>query len=236
MLNNLILTGGWAHDFADSSRTLGEVLSPVAMNTIVDDTSSAVPLLAAGDFDVLTIYACWFTMTDARYTDDQRAQWARTTPTAFRDAVTRHLDSGRGLCVLHTGLLCFTDWPEWPALVGGDWTWGRSWHPAPATMRVDRCPDASGHPVVAAIDGFDLVDERYCDIDARADSTVLMASGGPEGEFPTMWVCESSLGRRAYSSLGHDRLSLTEPAHARLVRRLLVWAGGGDAATVSCLA
>jgi type 1 glutamine amidotransferase len=103
-------------------------------------------------------------------------------------------------------------------------------------MRVDRCPDADAHPVVAGIGGVEVFDERYCDIDARPASSVLMSSGGPEGEFPTVWVCDSSAGRRAYSSLGHDRVSLTEPTHAQLVRRLLVWAGGGDAATVSRLA
>lgn len=236
MLKNLVLTGGWAHDFTSSSAVLAEVLSPVAKSTIVDDMSEAARQLDTAQFEVLTVYACWFTMTDARYTAEQRAQWARTTPSDFRDAVARHLGAGRGLCVLHTGLLCFTDWEDWPRIVGGDWTWGRSWHPAPATMRVDRCPDAGAHPVVAGIEGVEVFDERYCDIDARLGSSVLMSSGGPEGEFPTVWVCDSSAGRRAYSSLGHDRVSLTEPTHAQLVRRLLVWAGGGDAATVSRLA
>lgn len=236
MLNNLILTGGWAHDFPSSSAVLAEVLSPVATSAVVDDMSAAARRLNSGEFDVLTVYACWFTMTDARYNDEQRAQWARTTPADFREAVAGHLGAGRGVCVLHTGLLCFTDWQDWPRIVGGDWTWGRSWHPAPAAMRADRRPDAVDHPVVAGIDGLDVFDERYCDIDARPDSTVLMSSGGPEGEFPTVWVCDSEAGRRAYSSLGHDRVSLTEPTHARLVRRLLTWVGGGDAATVSRLA
>lgn len=236
MLNNLVLTGGWAHDFASSSAVLADVLSSVATSTIVDDMSAAARQLDTGQFDVLTVYACWFTMTDARYTDEQRAQWARTTPGEFREAVAGHLGAGRGLCVLHTGLLCFTDWEEWPGIVGGDWTWGRSWHPAPAALRAARRPDAVDHPVVAEIEGLEVFDERYCDIDARPDSTVLMSSGGPEGEFPTVWVRDSKVGRRAYSSLGHDRVSLTEPTHARLVRRLLAWVGGGDAATVSRLA
>lgn len=236
MLKNLVLTGGWAHDFSSSSAVLAEVLSPVATSVVVDDMSEVARQLNTGSFDVLTVYACWFTMTDARYTNEQRAEWARTTPRDFRDAVVQHLDSGRGLCVLHTGLLCFTDWEDWSGIVGGDWTWGRSWHPAPATMRVGRHPDAAGHPVVAGIDGLEVFDERYCDIDARPGSSVLMSSGGPEGEFPTVWVRDSDGGRRAYSSLGHDRISLTEPTHARLIRRLLTWAGGGDAATVSRLA
>lgn len=236
MLRNLILTGGWAHDFASSAVVLADELSSVATSTIIEDMSEAAHQLNSGQFDVLTVYACWFTMTDARYTEEQRAQWARTTPGEFREAVNRHLDAGRGLCVLHTGLLCFTDWPDWPNIVGGDWTWGRSWHPAPALMRVDRCADAGGHPVVAGMDGLEVFDERYCDIDAHPDATVLMTSGGPEGTFPTVWVRDSDVGRRAYSSLGHDRVSLTEPTHSRLVRRLLVWVGGGDAATVSRLA
>lgn len=233
---NLILTGGWAHDFASSSLVLADVLAPIATSTIVDDMDDAACQLDSGRFDVLTVYACWFTMTDARYNDEQRAQWARTTPGSFREAVAHHLGAGRGLCVLHTGLLCFTDWEEWPELVGGDWTWGRSWHPAPAPMRADRRPGAVHHPVVDGMDRIEVFDERYCEIDARPDSNVLMSSNGPEGEFPTVWVRDGGGGRRAYSSLGHDRVSLTEPTHARLVRRLLAWVGGGDAAMVSRLA
>lgn len=236
MPNNLILTGGWAHDFASSSSVLADVLAPVATSTIVDDMDGATNALDGGKFDVLTVYACWFTMTDSRYTDEQRAQWARTTSDGFRNAVGRHLRAGGGLCVLHTGILCFTDWDEWPKLVGGDWTWGRSWHPAPAQMRAEKTDHAGGHPIVDGIDRIDVFDERYCEIDARADSTVLMSSDGPEGRFPTVWVCEETGGRRAYSSLGHDRVTLTEPTHARLLRRLVVWAGGGDATTVSRLA
>lgn len=236
MLRNLILTGGWAHNFPSSSAVLAGVLSPVATSAIVDDLGDAARQLNSGQFDVLTVYACWFTMTDARYTDEQRAEWARTTPGDLRDAVARHLDAGRGLCALHTGLLCFTDWEEWPGVIGGDWTWGRSWHPAPAAMRVDRRPQAGNHPVVAGIDTLEVIDERYCEIVARPGSEVLMSSDGPEGEFPTVWVCDSHGGRCAYSSLGHDGVSLGEPTHARLVRRLVAWAGGGDAATVSRLA
>ncbi|MFZ9696285.1 MAG: ThuA domain-containing protein [Ilumatobacteraceae bacterium] len=233
MLRNLVLTGGWAHEFSVSSAVLTEILSPVAESVVVDDANDAAHQLNTGDFDVLTVYACWFTMTDPRYTAEQRAHWARTTPSDFRDAVARHLEAGRGLCVLHTGLLCFTDWEEWPDFVGGDWKWGRSWHPAPATMRVDRRVDAELHPIVAGINNLEVFDERYCDIEARSGSSVLMTSDGPEGEFPTVWVNETGGSRRTYSSLGHDPVSLTEPTHARLLRRMLVWAGGGDAASTS---
>lgn len=233
--NNLVLTGGWAHDFPTSAGVLADVLAPVATSTVVDDMVAAGRALDDGLFDVLTVYACWFTMTDSRYTDEQRAQWARTTPVEFREAVGRHMRAGRGLCVLHTGILCFTDWEEWPKFVGGDWTWGRSWHPAPEKIRVERTVSA-GHPIVDGIDHLEVFDERYCEIDAHANSSVLMSSDGPEGRFPTVWACEDMGGRRAYSSLGHDRVTLTEPTHARLLRRLVAWCGGGDAATVARLA
>lgn len=235
MVKNLILTGGWAHDFVTSAAALADVLEPVAKTTIVDEMALAGRALDDGEFDVLTVYACWFTMTDTRYTEEQRREWARTTPDGFREAVHRHVRAGGGLCVLHTGLLCFTDWPDWPRLVGGDWTWGRSWHPTPATMRAER-HGSDEHPIVAGIDHVEVFDERYCDIDASPHATVLLTSDGPEGRFPTLWVHEVDGGRRAYSSLGHDGVSLTEATHARLLRRLVVWSGGGDGGTIARIA
>lgn len=240
MLSNLVLTGGWAHDFTTTSTTLVEVMAPVAHSTVVDDMDAAAALLNEREFDVITIYACWFTMTDPRYTEEQRATWARTTPAAFRSAVEGHHSAGGGLCVLHTGILCFTDWPEWPGLVGGSWVWGKSWHPAPAPMRLvrhtGRPPVRAPHAIVEGLGSIEVVDERYCDIEAHADARILMTSSGPEGEFPSVWVRDAGTGRSVYSSIGHDSASLTTASHARLLRRCVAWAGGGDDGTVSRLA
>lgn len=227
-MRNLIITGGWAHDFAESALTLADVLSPKspANHLIVDGIDAAIDALSNENFDVVTVYACWFTMTDERYTAEQRAQWARTTPVQFRELMTAHVQRGGGLLVLHTGIICFTDWPEWPIFVGGSWNWGASWHPPVEVLTAtwaDSLRHPQEHPIVHDLGEIVVEDERYCELGVGAAAQVLLQSDGPEGVQPTMWTHELGASRVVFSSLGHDHRSLRDHQHGVLLRRSLAW-------------
>ncbi|NDG65918.1 MAG: hypothetical protein EBY23_03175 [Actinobacteria bacterium] len=202
-MKNLIITGGWAHEFSDSAEVLSKVLAAQPVNggavhsTVVDGIDKAIHALQKNQFDVVTVYACWFTMTDERYNSEQRAQWARTTPVELREEIAAHLKRGGGLLVLHTGIICFTDWPEWPQYLGGSWNWGSSWHPA----------------------------VRYCELGVGPQAQVLLESDGPEGIQASMWTHEQGSARAVFSSLGHDHRSLNNLQHGRLLRRSIAWVG-----------
>jgi type 1 glutamine amidotransferase len=233
-VKNLIITGGWAHEFSDSAAVLGKVLAEQPVNdrvvdsTIADGIDNAIHALQKDHFDVVTVYACWFTMTDERYNAEQRAQWARTTPPELREAIAEHVKRGGGLLVLHTGIICFTDWPEWPQYIGGSWNWGESWHPAVEVFAARwastlRAPQ--GHPIVHDLGEIVVEDERYCELGVGPQAQVLLESDGPEGVQPSMWTHERDAGRAVFSSLGHDHRSLNNLQHGRLLRRSIAWVG-----------
>jgi hypothetical protein len=64
-VKNLIITGGWAHEFSDSAAVLGKVLAAQPVNgevvdsTIADGIDNAIHALQKDHFDVVTVYACW---------------------------------------------------------------------------------------------------------------------------------------------------------------------------------
>ena len=64
-----------------------------------------------------------------------RATTACATATAFslsaagRTAIDEWHAAGRPILALHTGVICFDDWPGWGELLGGRWDWNRSSHP-----------------------------------------------------------------------------------------------------------
>lgn len=244
-MKNLIITGGWAHDFSSTSSTLREVLSTVnsisgVEQVVVHDINEAADALTKQNFDVVTVYACWFTMTDERYTPEQRASWARTTPPAFIEKMTEHHQRGGGLLVLHTGIICFTDWPEWSQWVGGEWVWGQSWHPALEDLVVTRSLEQGSfdqsnvgvHPIVHDIETIAVHDERYSDMGIDPASVILYESAGANGLQPAAWAHTYGGSRVIFSSLGHDARSLTNAAHQTLLRRSLAWVAGYPDETV----
>ncbi len=225
----LIITGGWAHPFERTSRFLSDTLTGAGFRSdVADDLDDAAALLAANQFELVTVYACWFGMSDERY-DTVRSEWARTSPEALRNGLSAHLGAGRGLLALHTAPICFDDWPEWPSILGGRWNWARSWHPQPAEMSVE---PAGCHPIVDGIRPFDVVDERYTDLDVSADVDVIAWSIADDRQ-AALWTHSFGNARVVYDALGHDERSLGQTDHAVVLRRCALWAAGAPDAEVA---
>ena len=223
MRRQLIVTGGWAHPFERTVHALSEALAPLALETtIAFDPDAAGAAFDAGQFDLVTVYACWFQMHDERY-DAVRVEWARDTPSSLRRGLSSHVDAGGGLLALHTAPICFDDWPGWAGIVGGRWDWSRSWHPAPAELEV-RTDDR--HPVVAGHPAFRVVDERYTDLEVSADAHVVAWTVDADGEQPAAWLHRPGGARVVYDSLGHDERSIGQPDHAAILRQAAAWALG----------
>jgi len=229
-MRNLMFTGGWAHDFERTAPILAEVLDSAAKRAgagctsdVVTSVDEAADRLRVADYDLLTVYACQFQMLDARYTDADRAGFARSTSPAARAGIGAWLDAGGALLALHTAPICFDDWPAWPQYVGGAWDWSRSWHPSPAEMTIEV---ATEHDVTRGLSPFTVVDERYCDLWIDPAAEVLTRAAGDDGGQPSLWVLErTDGGRTVYDALGHDERSLTHPAHAELIGRSVSWLG-----------
>jgi type 1 glutamine amidotransferase len=228
--HNVILTGGWAHDFAATAPVLADVLERGGFSSVVvADLEQAARELDRSDAALLTVYACQFQMLDDRYTEENRAEWARTTTPDGRAGVERFLQRGGGVLAVHTASICFDDWPRWQDVLGGGWTWGRSWHPPPQAVPVEPVTE---HPIVDGVAPFTVMDERYCDLAIDPSSRMLLRSPGDDGGQPVLWVHEAGPSRVVYDALGHDERSLAAIEHATLLRRAARWAVGEDDASV----
>lgn len=102
-MRNLIYTGGWAHPFERTAPVVADVLAPAGVTTQITDCLSTVRrALDLGTFDLFTVYACRFSMLDARYTDEQRDEFAERISADTRDAIEAHTRRGGAVLALHT--------------------------------------------------------------------------------------------------------------------------------------
>jgi len=223
-MRNLLLTGGIYHDFAASSQTLADVLAEVGVvSDITADIGAGLERLAQGGYDLLTVYALRWSMAQPKF-DDQRAAWALSLTAPQRQAILDHVAAGRGLLVMHTGAICFDDWPQWRELVGAGWTWGHSYHPphGPVSVR----PAEVAHPITDGLTAFDLDEEAYTDMDRVPGLQPLaQVKAATQTDWsPCLWARELQPGRVVFDALGHDSASLNHPQHRRIVQRSALWA------------
>jgi len=222
---NLLITGGWAHPCARTAPRLVEILDATTSSHITTDTvwdlDDASRALAENEYDLITVFACWFTMQDARYNDEQRTTWARAIGPRLRAQLLAHRDAQRPLFALHTAPISFDDWPEWGEWMGGSWYWPASYHPPISEVRLAA---ADRHCIIAGVEKFNVVDECYSKLAVSPDVTVLYSGETDKHEAPEplVWIKQVG-GRVAYDALGHDVESLNVPAHATMIRRCAAW-------------
>lgn len=229
----VLLSGGLTHDFPATTGCLVDLLEPlgfaVEVHTGVDAVDTA--MLALPTADLLVVNALRWTMTGPgvpeRYRAQAAAEGASPSPAA-RDAFASYLANGGGLLGMHTAALCFDDWPEWGAALGGAWVWGRSQHP-PLGPAVD-IRVADRHELVEGLSDFSLVDEVYGDLSLAEDVRALLDAPQPGSDgapTPLLWAREHGGGRVVYDALGHHPPSYAVPEHAEIVRRAALWATRG---------
>jgi len=226
-VRNLIYTGGWAHPFERTAPVVADVLAGAHVTSQITDCLATVRrALDLGNFDLLTVYACRFSMLDARYTDKQRAEYAERMPADVRRSIEAHIGRGGALLALHTATLCFDDWLGWQRLIGGGWVWGQTFHPPLDVVTVEPVGE---HPIMFELEPFTVEDEHYRFLDVASATTVLAVTPSGGVAHPAMWTA----GPRVFvDALGHDERSLTHPAHSTVLRRAARWLNGANDAAV----
>lgn len=218
---NLILIGGLYHDFASSAQTLAGILGEVGVRS--DITADIAAGLADLDrYDLLTVYALRWSMPQAKFAD-QRERWAFSLDDTQRAAIERHIAAGRGLLVLHTGAICFDDWPRWRELVGAGWTWGHSFHPPHGLVNVR--PSGMQHPITEGLEAFDFDDEAYTLMELSPDLEPLaqVKAAAQDAWSPCLWARDIGPARMVFDALGHDSASFNHPTHRQIVQRAALW-------------
>ena len=150
-------------------------------------------------------------------TKDER--WPGSREAAFHDAVA----GGKGLLVLHAGVLSFRGWEAYTQLIGG-WPTPEFYHPpyGPFAVHID---DAA-HPVTAHMVDFAVRDELYANVQLTPQAHLLAHATLNGSMQPLLWTVEHPQTRVCTLLLGHDRASLQYPGAATLLRRGVAWVAG----------
>jgi uncharacterized protein len=230
----VIVSGGVAHDFpatsAELSRVLGEAGVTATVRQDVEAALTDLPGPGGAPRPLLVLDLLRWTMQVPRYAH-LRDEWSISLSEVARAALTAHLHDGGGLLAMHGASICFDDWPEWRDLLGGVWRWDTSTHPplsGPVDVRVEH-----GHPIVAGLADFSIVDEVYGFLDRTDDVEGLLFSPHGGTDHPLLWARTVGSGRVVYDALGHHVPSYAVPEHRLIVRRAALWAIGAGADEVA---
>ncbi len=204
-VRNLLLSGGIYHPFAETSEAVAGILSSQGIETTVLPVAEGLSRLAGEHFDLLTINALAFSMTQAEKYGPLRDRHAFATRPEDRAAILAHMARGGGLLGLHTAAICFDGWDEWPVLLGAGWVWGMSHHPMPEYVTVE------------GAGGFALWDELYCDLAIDPDTEVLATATSQSVAAPQPVLTRKD--RAVYLSLGHDLTGVSSPGYAGMLKR-----------------
>lgn len=215
----LIYSGGYAHQFAESSAALAKMLAAKGWTASIETNLDAV-LERLGDVQLFGVNALRWTMSQHEKYASHRAEHSFAMDDRQLVAIDRFVANGGRLLALHTAVICWDNQPGWRALLGGGWDWDRSWHPPLGPVAVT--PNPAGR--AAGLVDFRVIDESYHWLDPAPDCTVLAwATTGDRanGPQPVAWTRRHGAGRVAVDALGHDAASLEEPGHAALIAHLI---------------
>ncbi len=222
MTRNLLITGGINHDFEDAASALADVLVPAGIESeITFDMRTAFEALATGNYELVTLYTLRWRMLDHEKYIPFREEWAYEISADDRNLLTNHIAEGGGLLGLHTTAICFDTWPEFIDLLGARWVWGTTFHPDPASFAVSPL----NHIVTDNLPAFSVTDELYHNLQSGNNAVPLLkATSAEDGSDQTLaWANTYGKGRAVFSSLGHDRASLSQPDHALFLRNSANW-------------
>ena len=222
MIRNLILSGGYLHDFATTSPILNEVLGEAGIESEIEEDFGVLAGERMLEFDMLSLNCCR-TKWDGHAA--YRPEWSYEIPAAERAGLLRFLAAGKGLLALHTCTLCFGDWPEYREVVGAWWEYGETTHPPIQEHAIRVHTDK--HPIVDGVADFTITDELYHRF-RFAGPVDPLAEADWEGEtWPLLWAKSHGPARVCYNALGHNEVAFAEPGFQKLLRRGARWVAGG---------
>jgi hypothetical protein len=155
-------------------------------------------------------------------------------PVRDRENITKYLDAGKGLVVLHHAVGSNNnEWPWWSEQVTGVMLW----NPGVPNMKtqsrlkqfvVQRLEPVGDHPIVKDLTSFMLPwDETFPNMWLSPKITPLIESDDPDYVQPTVgWVGVHPKARVCCLQPGHTRYVCQDPNYRKIVRNMIAWCGG----------
>ncbi len=212
-LKVLIIGGGDAHDYdrwfnqADV-KTLNDTGGISANYT--DITGGLADVIAGVDVLIVS--------NNKRFTDE-----------ATKQAITKHIENGKGFIGLHPGLWYnWRDWPEYNrVLVGG----GSRGHDRLGEFEV--VVTETAHPLMRNVPAkFTIKDELYWfESDPQGTPIKVLATAHSKQKnqaYPQVFIVQHAKARVVGLTLGHDGDAHHHSAYIQLLRNAVLWVAGKD--------
>ena len=145
-----------------------------------------------------------------------------------RANLSKFVEQGGGLVVLHFACGAFGDWPEFRNLAGKVWD-GTNTHDPRGVFTVE-LTDVE-HPITRGTNDFQTDDELYIGlVGERPVQLLATARSKVTGrDHPLAFTFQYGSGRVFHTALGHDERAIRTPETAELIRRGCLWVAGNDA-------
>lgn len=145
---------------------------------------------------------------------------------AARANLRKHVESGKGLMLVHFACGAWQDWPEFKNLAGRAWDPKLRGHDprGPFTVHIKD----TQHPITAGMKDFETDDELYTCLAGDAPIRILATAKSKvdQIDYAMAFVLDYGKGRVFHSVLGHDAKALQAPGVGDLFRRGCLWAAG----------
>ncbi|WP_165073692.1 ThuA domain-containing protein [Paludisphaera rhizosphaerae] len=202
----LLVTGGHFHD----ASFYGLFDGVEGLKSLPVETSSVFQKDVRDRFDVVIFY-------------DFTRDLDETSRKNLRDFV----EAGKGVVVLHHGLLDFQTWTWWSEkVVGGRYRLQRE-GTAPSSSVKDDVPmfvvPAGEHPVLRGVAPFLLRDEAYKNLYHAENAIPLLKTDAPESDPVVAWVGPCASARVVAVQLGHGTSAYEHPSYRRLIHNAVRW-------------
>ena len=140
------------------------------------------------------------------------------------------VESGKGILVLHHGILNFQKWPWWyEEVVGGLYRLERQGSIPNSTVKFGQehwITAAGDHQITRGIAPFHVSDETYKGLFISPKITALLTTDNPTSDATVAWVGPCTTSRVVFIQLGHDHSPFRHPSYRALVHNSILWTAG----------
>ena len=206
----LIITGG--HDHEAAFYGLFDGYEDIGWPAVTDSTLAFKQDIRS-KYDVLVFY---------NFTRDLEESGKKN----LRDFV----ESGKGIVVLHHGILNFQKWPWWyEEVVGGLYRLESKNGIPNSTVKFGEqhlITAAGKHPITDGLTPFRITDETYKGLFISTNIQPLLLTDNPTSDRTVAWIGPCTTSKVVFIQLGHDHTPFRHPAYRALVHNSILWTGG----------